>query len=85
VLSFFASSGAIGRSIVAPPGLPEQALTTLRTAFIRTIHDPAFIAEAERVKLDLEPLPGGDLQALIQAAVSLSPADRERIQAAYTP
>jgi tripartite-type tricarboxylate transporter receptor subunit TctC len=85
VLSFFASSGAIGRSIVAPPGLPEQALTTLRTAFIRTMHDPAFIAEAERVKLDLEPLPGGDLQALIQAALSLSPADRERIQAAYTP
>jgi tripartite-type tricarboxylate transporter receptor subunit TctC len=85
VLSFFASSGAIGRSIVAPPGLPEESLATWRTAFIRTMHDPAFIAEAERVKLDMDPLPGGELQALIQTAVSLSTADRERIQAAYTP
>jgi tripartite-type tricarboxylate transporter receptor subunit TctC len=84
-LSFFASSGAIGRSIVAPPGLPEESLATWRTAFIRTMHDPAFIAEAERVKLDMDPLPGGELQALIQTAVSLSTADRERIQAAYTP
>jgi hypothetical protein len=49
------------------------------------MHDPDFIAEAERVKLDLDPLPGGELQALIQTAVSLSAADRERIQAARTP
>jgi tripartite-type tricarboxylate transporter receptor subunit TctC len=85
VLAFFASGGAIGRSIVAPPGLPEQTLTTWRTAFTRTMHDPDFIAEAERVKLDLDPLPGNELQVLIQTAVSLSAADRERIQAAYTP
>jgi tripartite-type tricarboxylate transporter receptor subunit TctC len=85
VLSFFASSGAIGRSIVAPPGLPEESLTAWRTAFIRTMHDPAFIAEAERVKLDLDPMPGGELQVLVQTAVSLSAADRERIQAAYRP
>jgi tripartite-type tricarboxylate transporter receptor subunit TctC len=85
VLSFFASGSAIGRSIVAPPGLLQESLTTWRTAFTRTMHDPAFIAEAERVKLDLDPLPGGELQALIQTAVSLSAADRERIQAARTP
>ena len=85
VLSFFASSGAIGRSIVAPPGLPEESLTAWRTAFTRTMHDPAFIAEAERVKLDLDPMPGGELQVLVQTAVSLSAADRERIQAAYRP
>jgi tripartite-type tricarboxylate transporter receptor subunit TctC len=84
-LSFFASSGAIGRSIVAPPGLPEENLTAWRTAFIRTMHDPAFIAEAERIKLDLDPLPGGELQVLIQTAVSLSAADRQRIQAARAP
>lgn len=85
VLSFFASSGAIGRSIVAPPDLPEQSLTSWRTAFIRTMHDPDFIAEAERVRLNLDPLSGGESQALIQTAVSLSATDRERIQAAYTP
>jgi tripartite-type tricarboxylate transporter receptor subunit TctC len=85
VLSFFASSGAIGRSIVAPPGLAEESLTTWRTAFVRTMHDPAFIGEAERVKLDLDPMPGGELQVLVQTAVSLSAADRERIQAAYRP
>jgi hypothetical protein len=49
------------------------------------MHDPAFIAEAERVKLDLDPLPGGELQGLIQTAVSLSAADRQRIQAVHTP
>jgi tripartite-type tricarboxylate transporter receptor subunit TctC len=85
ILSFFSSGGAIGRSIVAPPGLSQESLTIWRTAFTRTMHDPAFIAEAERVKLDLDPLPGGELQALIQTAVSLSAADRERIQAARTP
>src|SRR6185312_12215932 len=43
----------MGRPIVAPPGLPAERLAGLRTAFAETLHDPAFLADAEKMMLDI--------------------------------
>jgi tripartite-type tricarboxylate transporter receptor subunit TctC len=43
----------MGRPIVAPPGLPAERLAGLRTAFEETMHDPVFLADAEKMMLDI--------------------------------
>jgi tripartite-type tricarboxylate transporter receptor subunit TctC len=72
LLSLFSSPSTIGRSIVAPPGVPAERVTILREAFSATIKDPALIEEAQRLKLELDPLDGAALQAAI-ASTSVAP------------
>jgi tripartite-type tricarboxylate transporter receptor subunit TctC len=81
MFSFFLASAAIGRSVFAPPGLPPERLEMLRTAFDHTVKDPGFIAEVRQSKVELGPLPGSELQALVARQVSVSPALRTRILA----
>jgi len=68
---FFWLYTVIGRSIVAPPGLPAARLAVLRAAFDATVADPNFIADAKKADLDLAVMDGEKLAALIRDAVSL--------------
>jgi len=72
LLSLFSSPSTIGRSIAAPPGLPAERVIMLREAFAATIKDPALIDEANRLKLELDPLDGAALQAAI-AGTAVAP------------
>lgn len=65
VLELFASPGLIGRSVVAPPGVPPERVAELRRAFMQTMQDPAFIADVKKAKLDLNPMPGEALQEAV--------------------
>jgi tripartite-type tricarboxylate transporter receptor subunit TctC len=55
----------MARPFVAPPGLPQARIEELRTAFAETMNDPAFIAEANRLNLEVNPMPGRDVEALV--------------------
>ena len=50
---------------VAPPDLPKDRADALRTAFNATMKDKAYLAEAERAKLEIMPIAGEDIQKLI--------------------
>jgi tripartite-type tricarboxylate transporter receptor subunit TctC len=73
LLALFSTPSTIGRSVVAPPGLPAERTKALRAAFLETLADPAFLRDAARAKLDLEPLSGEDLQAAVASAGKFSP------------
>ncbi len=64
-IEFLYAGQGIGRPFVAPPGLPPDRLKMLRDAFIATMKDPEFIADAKRSKLDINPQDGEHLAALI--------------------
>jgi tripartite-type tricarboxylate transporter receptor subunit TctC len=81
ILAFYTSGGAIGRSIVAPPGIPPERVNILRRAFDATIKDPEFHAEIERSKQEFQPGTGEELQKLIAAAASAPPAIVARTEA----
>jgi tripartite-type tricarboxylate transporter receptor subunit TctC len=68
LLALFSTPSTIGRSVVAPPGLPPARVSELRTAFQDTLNDPAFRRDAERAKLDLDPLSGEALQMAVASA-----------------
>ena len=68
LLEIFASPSLVGRSFAAPPGLPKERIDELRKGFMDVVTDPDFVAEVARMKFDLDPLPGDQLQAFFTKA-----------------
>ena len=68
VLSVLGSVTDIGQTLMAPPGLPPARLDILRRAFEQMVRDPEFIAEAERVGVAVDPMPGDQLTSLVATA-----------------
>ena len=50
---------------LAPPGVPADRIAALRKAFLETMKDREFLAEAEKAKLDVMPMPGEDIEKLV--------------------
>jgi tripartite-type tricarboxylate transporter receptor subunit TctC len=74
ILSLYASGAGIGRSIVAPPGVPAEIVTVMRTAFMQAMRDPALRNDVRKSGTDIDPLAGEKLQDLVMRAVTV-PAD----------
>ena len=47
------------------PGVPADRVAALRTAFANTMTDMEFLAEADKVRLDISPMGASDLQKLV--------------------
>jgi tripartite-type tricarboxylate transporter receptor subunit TctC len=74
ILELFSQPEKVGRSLTAPPGLPPGRVAELRAAFMATTKDPDFLADAARMRLDLSPLSGDGLQAIIEKSFDYSPS-----------
>lgn len=59
---------------VAPPGLPPDRAAALRSAFMAMCKDPAFLEDARKVKLDISPIDGEAVRALL-AKSAATPKD----------
>jgi tripartite-type tricarboxylate transporter receptor subunit TctC len=57
-----------GRPVAAPPGVPGDRVQVLRRAFDDTMKDPEFLAEAQRLQLEIEPLSAREIDQLIADA-----------------
>ncbi|MBO38458.1 MAG: hypothetical protein CMM75_04695 [Rhodospirillaceae bacterium] len=57
ILKLFASDAAVGRNFSAPPGVPKARVKALCRAFDATMADKAFLADAKKRKLIVEPKP----------------------------
>jgi tripartite-type tricarboxylate transporter receptor subunit TctC len=62
---FFARQ-VMGRPFLAPPNMPPERLATLRKAFMDTMKDPEFLAEAAKAKLEITPVSGEEVQRLVE-------------------
>lgn len=69
-----------GRPYVAPPDVPAATVAALRRAFDDTMNDPAFRADAERRKLDIDPIGGAEIQKLVTDLYKASPAVVARVK-----
>lgn len=65
---------AITRPYVLPPGTPRDRVHLMRQAFTNTLKDKEFLAEAEKSKLDLDPLTGEELEGKVAGLFKLKPA-----------
>jgi len=70
----FANEGDIGKAILAPPGLPAPTLAMLRRAFDAMVQDPEYIADADKLQVERDPMTGERLQKMIEAVSETPPA-----------
>jgi tripartite-type tricarboxylate transporter receptor subunit TctC len=67
VARFIFLPNEFGRPIVAPPVLPPERAAALRDAFAKTMKDPAFLADAEKLSVLIDPAPGEEIAAMFMA------------------
>jgi tripartite-type tricarboxylate transporter receptor subunit TctC len=64
---------SVARPYATAPGVPADRVAALRKAFDDTMKDPAFLAEAEKTKLEVEPVSGQEVQDLVAELYQSSP------------
>lgn len=74
ILTLVFARQALGRPFVAPPGIPQDRVAALRKAFMDTMKDPEFLAEAEKAQLEVTPIPGEEVQKIVVEAYKVDPA-----------
>ncbi|MFM1817132.1 MAG: hypothetical protein RLZ98_3827 [Pseudomonadota bacterium] len=65
-LELMFSPQAAAWPLIAPPGVPQDRLTALRRAFDKTMQDPTFVAEAKKLRIDVEPVTGEEMVKLVE-------------------
>ena len=84
ILAAIMNAAEVGTAFFTTPGVPADRLTALRRAFDATMTDADFLADVEKTRLGVSPLPGEELQKLVAEVSNLSPALLEKVRAAYT-
>jgi tripartite-type tricarboxylate transporter receptor subunit TctC len=73
ILKLVFSRQEMGRPFVAPPGIPAPRRDALRSAFDQTMQDADFQAEAQKNGLEINPVSGAEIDALIAELYRLPP------------
>jgi len=63
----------IGRLTAAPPNVPVARLEALRYAYKKTLTDPDFRKEAEKLGLDIDPAYGDEVKKMVLDALNQPP------------
>ena len=56
----------MGRPFLMPPGIPADRKVALRKAFMDTMKDGEFLADTEKMKLEINPVSGDAVQEIVQ-------------------
>jgi tripartite-type tricarboxylate transporter receptor subunit TctC len=65
---------ALGRFYGSTPGVPAERRNALRAAFMATMSDPQFQADAAKTQIDVNPMTGAEVEAFI-ASIATSPPE----------
>jgi tripartite-type tricarboxylate transporter receptor subunit TctC len=74
ILKLVISRQELAYAFAAPPELPDDRAGALRTAFDRTMKDTEFLAEAEKLAIEVAPMTGRDVDRLMKEIYE-TPAD----------
>ena len=70
----------MGRPFVMPPNVPADRVKALRAAFDATMTDKDFLAEAEREKVEILPVDGASINALLDRVYAAPPELAARLR-----
>ena len=82
VARFLSLTTAVSRPLAAPPGVPDERVALLRKAFDETMTDPEFLAEAQRLSIDIDPMTGAQVQDAVRQILATPQDVIARTQAA---
>jgi tripartite-type tricarboxylate transporter receptor subunit TctC len=85
VVELILSQQVFHRSFIAPPGTAPAQLAILRRAFDATMKDPQFVADADKLRIDLAPLSGERVQEVVRNLYASRPEVVDLARAAINP
>jgi tripartite-type tricarboxylate transporter receptor subunit TctC len=74
ILKLFLVTQEMARPFAAPPAIPEDRKAALIAAFEQTMKDPEFLAEAKKLNIDVNPVTGKEIDAML-AELYATPKD----------
>jgi tripartite-type tricarboxylate transporter receptor subunit TctC len=63
----------LGRPLAGPPGMPPDRLRALREAFAATMKDADFLAEANKIGIEIDPASAKDVDDLLKRYAAYPP------------
>jgi tripartite-type tricarboxylate transporter receptor subunit TctC len=84
-LELIVAQQVFGRPFLAPPGVPAEPIRLLRAAFAATVRDRDFLADAERLRIDVAPSDGERVQDLVARLYATPKATVERAKELVKP
>jgi hypothetical protein len=73
ILKLVFARQVMGRPFLTPPRVPADRLEALRKAFMDTMNDKEFLADAERAQLEITPVPGAEVEKLVKEVYATPP------------
>ena len=73
-------SATLGRPMIAAPGMPPDRVKILRDAYLKAFDDPEVAQEAKKSRLDLQALPGAEVEAQIREVMNQPKDVIERVK-----
>ena len=71
---------ALNRAYVLPPNTSKERVNILRKAFMDTLKDPEFLADAKKSKQDVDPMSGEELEKAVARLFKLNPTIVSRLK-----
>jgi tripartite-type tricarboxylate transporter receptor subunit TctC len=75
----------VGRPTAGPPGIPPGRLAVLRNAYIQAANDVELRAQAETLKIPIQPADGAEVAAKVSIILDQPPAVIETLRRAAQP
>jgi tripartite-type tricarboxylate transporter receptor subunit TctC len=83
ILRTVSSASEIGKFVLTTPEVPADRVAALRRAFDAMVKDPDFLAEAVKLRVEIDPLPGLELQKIVSETQGISADVVEKVKAIY--
>ena len=81
LIRLLAGPAALGRAWIAFGDIPKDRLAALREAYARTVADPAFLADAKKRNLPVNPVSWQEQQKLAEQILATPDATVARLKA----
>lgn len=85
LLTLIASPAPLGQPYLAPPGVASDRVTALRQAFAASMGDKEFIAEATKLKVDIDLVSADEVTNIVKETVTAPPGVIEKARAVMGP
>ena len=77
-------STVLARPYLAPPNIPADRRQALRSAFMATMKDPAFLADMTKLQITIDPTSGEEMERIVRDAYALPDAIIAKVRKALT-
>jgi len=73
------------RPYSVPPGTPKERIAILRRAFMETMKDPDFLAEAKKAGLEIDPVAAQKIERIFAGLYKVKPATLDKLKKILLP